>query len=120
MIDRLPDYSLLEIFDYYREENAHRSPVTSVWSWKTLAHVCRSWRTLIIASPQRLQLRVVCSPRTPVMTSLDIWPPFPIVVICFPYHTVDKKGEENLIAALEHCKVSDHQIAYEICASGSI
>jgi hypothetical protein len=38
-----------------------------------------------------------------VKTSLDIWPPFlPIAVVCIPCHTIDKKGEENLIAALEH------------------
>ena len=35
--------------------------------------------------------------RTPVRMSLDIWPPFPIVVQYFL-----PKGEENIVAALEH------------------
>jgi len=37
-----------------------------------------------------------------VKTSLNIWPPFPISVIGFSFKKVDEKGEENLIAALEH------------------
>jgi hypothetical protein len=102
MIHRLPDCPLLAIFDHYREESSQESTVTFVWSWKTLTHVCRRWRTLIIASPRRLHLRVICSLRTPVKTSLDIWPPFPIAVVCFAPDVIDRKGEENLIAALEH------------------
>ena len=74
----------------------------SLWDWTKLAHVCRRWRAIILASPQRLHLKVNCDCRTPVKTSLDIWPPFPIAVICSPYPTVDEKGEENIFAALEH------------------
>ena len=73
-----------------------------MWDWTELAHVCRRWRAIILASPQRLHLKVACGPRTPVKTSLDIWPPFPIAVICSPFDTVDEKGEENIVAALEH------------------
>ena len=83
----------------------------SVWDWTTLAHVCRRWRAIILASPQRLHLRVTCDPRTPVKTSLDIWPPIPIAVVCFPSHTVDEEGEENIVAALEHRdRISDLDI----------
>ena len=35
-------------------------------------------------------------------TSLDIWPPFPIAIICLPIRDVDKEDEENIIAALAH------------------
>jgi len=70
--------------------------------WTTLAHVCRRWRAIVLASPQRLHLRVICGSRTPVKSSLDMWPPFPIAVNCFPPYIVDEKGEEHIIAALEH------------------
>src|SRR5579863_14023 len=73
-----------------------------MWDWIKLTHVCRRWRAIILASPQRLHLRVTCDHRTPVKTSLDIWPPFPIAVISTPYLTIDEKGEENIVAALEH------------------
>ena len=39
---------------------------------------------------------------TSVKTSLDIWPPFPIAVVCVAFGTVDGKGEENVVAALKH------------------
>ena len=74
----------------------------SVWKWTTLAHVCQRWRAIILASPRRLDLRVICGPRTPVKTSLDIWPTFPIAIIGFPSPTVNKKDEENIVAALAH------------------
>ena len=106
----LPDESLLEIFDLYREETI-LSHVQAVWGWTTLAHVCQRWRAIILASPQLLHLRVTCSPRTPVKTSLDIWPPFPLAVICVTVETVNEKGEENIAAALEHRdRISDLHI----------
>ena len=44
---------------------------------------------------------------TPVKTSLGIWPPFPLVITCSVIHllsqmTEGRKGQENIIAALEH------------------
>jgi hypothetical protein len=46
-----------------------------------------------------------------VKTSLKMWPPFPIAVICVPLRTVDEKGEENVVAALEHRdRISDLHI----------
>ena len=67
---------------------------------KALVDVCRRWRHIIFASPQRLDLRLICNSKTPARTSLDMWPPCPIVV----YHwcsDVEDEGEENVIAALE-------------------
>jgi len=110
-IDVLLDDLLLQIFDLYREESTRRYPVKAAWEWTTLAHVCRRWRAIIFASPRRLHLRVTCDPRTPVKTSLDVWPPFPIAITCFPFHTIDKEGEDNLVAALEHRdRISDIHI----------
>jgi len=105
----LPDESLLDIFDLYRRAVIFL-PESVSW-WTTLAHVCRRWQAIILASPQRLHLRVTCDPRTPVKTSLDIWPPFPIAIICLPSHTVDEKRGENITAALEHRdRISDLNI----------
>ena len=110
-IDALPDHLLLEIFDLHREEITCRYPVKSAWDWTTLAHVCQRWRAIILTSPLRLHLRVTCDLRTPVKTSLIFWPPLPLAIICFPFHTVDKKGEDNLAEALEHRdRISDIHI----------
>ena len=47
---------------------------------------------------------------TSVKTSLDIWPPFPIAVFCVTFN-VYQKGEENIIAALDHRdRISDLHI----------
>jgi len=110
-INVLFDDLLLEIFDLYRVEVTRRYPVMSAWEWTTLAHVCRRWRAVILASPRRLHLRVTCYPGTPVKKSLDIWPPFPIAIICFPFHIVGRKGEDNIVAALEYRdRISDIHI----------
>jgi F-box-like len=77
-IDTLPDDVLLTPFDFFRTEYARFSDL--VWGWEQLAHVCRRWRSIIFALPQRLQLRVFCDGLTPTRTSLDIWPPLPIAV----------------------------------------
>jgi hypothetical protein len=101
-IDILPDDVLLEIFDFlvvvrcnwFEEEN---------W-WGTLVHVCRKWRNIIFESQHHLNLRLVCSNRTPVREMLDIWPSLPIVI----RHSARLKPllkpggpGDNIIAALE-------------------
>jgi hypothetical protein len=99
-IDVLSDNVLLEIFDFYKE-SCESVPDPAAWRWQTLAHVCRRWRHIILASPLRLELRVACNIRTPTRKSLDIWPPFPICITCVPLDRIDAQGEENIIAALE-------------------
>lgn len=94
-IHMLPDDILLEIFDQYRGNNKYFAPQML----KPLVHVCRRWRNIIFASPQRLHLRLVCDVRTPVKKLLDIWPAWPITV---RYSPGNKEGEENVIAALGH------------------
>ena len=112
-IDNLPDNVLLQIFDIHRGGCIITAFNVVLWDWHKLAGVCRRWRSIIFASPQRLELHVICGPSTPTRTSLEIWPPFPIAV-CYPKrvgyntHTVeylrDHKEEEleNVIAALEN------------------
>ncbi|KAI0300369.1 hypothetical protein BC826DRAFT_674582 [Russula brevipes] len=78
-IDMLPDDALLEIFSFYREETMYNVDFT--WMWEILVHVCSRWRNIIFASPRRLDLRLLCSNRTPVKTSLDMWPPCPLAYV---------------------------------------
>src|SRR6266850_2222614 len=102
MIDMLPDDVLLEIFDFYREDPTSHIKIGWIytWRWQAMIQVCRRWRCVIFGSPLRLDLRLVCTDRTPTMASLDIWPPFPISIASWA--VVGEKGVENIIAAVEH------------------
>ena len=93
--------SYLKYLFFYRNYHGY----ITAWKWHTLVHVCRRWRQIIFASPNRLDLRILCTHRTPVRKSLDIWPPFPIAVD-YGYHWISIQvahdDEDNIIAALEH------------------
>jgi hypothetical protein len=99
-IDMLPDVALLEIFDCYvnqaREEE--EGTWTKIQAWHTLVHVCRKWRTIVLGSPRRLDLRLFCTDKTPVKETLAVWPPLPIVIGHFGQPT----QMDNIIVALEH------------------
>jgi hypothetical protein len=93
----LPDDVLLEIFDFYVDEEQNET------EWITLAHVCRSWRSVVFQSPRRLNLRLVCTYKTPTRDILDIWPPFPLIIRDFGNYFDDGPASlDNIIAALEH------------------
>ena len=87
----LPDVSLLKIFDFYLYGNSE--------AWHTLVHVCRKWRTVVFGSPRRLNVHLVCTARTPMRKTLDIWPPLPIFIRGWDHLNSDV---DNIIAALEH------------------
>ncbi len=53
---------------------------TETEAWKSLVHVCRRWRTVVFGSPRRLNLRLVCSPKTPARDTLDVWPALPLLI----------------------------------------
>jgi len=95
-IGTLPDDILLEIFNFYVDESQ------AIDEWHTLVHVCRRWRTVVFTSPRRLDLRLLCTEKTPVRKLLDIWPVLPIVVGVRDDPTSLMDGAENIIAALEH------------------
>jgi hypothetical protein len=88
----LPDVALLEIFDFYVDED-------DTEEWHILVHVCRKWRDVVFGSPCRLNLRLYCRARTPVRKTLYIWPALPIVISANSY---GMWGADNIIAALEH------------------
>ena len=120
-IGTIPDDSLLEIFGFYVEvayesySPVEFSGIENLEAWLTLVHVCRRWRSLVFASPRRLNLRLVCTRRKPVREMLDIWPTLPIVVddqhrgrLRPPWMKL--AGVDSVIAALEHqnrvCQIS--------------
>ena len=94
-IGSLPDEVLLEIFTFYVEKAGGKE------GWITLVHVCRGWRSIVFASPLRLDLRLHVERNAHVRELLDIWPAFPIEI--FPLTSQEiSKVTENVIAALEH------------------
>src|ERR1700742_2401493 len=56
VIGTLPDDALLETFSFYVDQALDED------GWHTLVHVCRRWRYIVLSSPQRLNLRVLCTP----------------------------------------------------------
>jgi hypothetical protein len=95
-IDVLPDDVLLEIFDFYVGMRQSFEGKRGVEAWQSLVHVCRRWRSLVLGSPRRLNLRLFCTPGTPVRDTLDIWPALPLII----RGHVASSGMDNIIAAL--------------------
>ena len=56
----------------------------------------RRWRCLLFGSPRRLNLQLVCTPRTPAR-ALDIWPALPLVI---QGHIFPTSGVDNTVVAL--------------------
>ena len=122
-IDLLPDDLLLEIFDHYVAEADENDEYEE---WQILVHVCQKWRYVVFQSPLRLNLRILCSARTPVREKLAScsWPPLPIIIQQYALPlpmaiqqydalsrgTTSKCLEDNIMAALGHndrvCKIS--------------
>jgi hypothetical protein len=92
----LPDDVLLVVFGFYR--------VASPSYWHRLAHVCQRWRRIVFAFPCSLDLRLYCTPKTPVRSTLDCWPAFPIEVRCGGTQNTKRHSpeeEDNVVAALQ-------------------
>jgi F-box-like len=101
----LPDDILLEIFDFYLVHNFIAKD-----AWHTLVHVCKRWRSIVFASPHRLQLQLLCTNKTPVQNMLDIWPVLPIV-ISGDLGMSGPHDANNIIAALkQHNRVVEISI----------
>ncbi len=69
---------------------------TAIEAWQSLVHVCRRWRSLVLGSPRRLNLRLYCTPKTPARDTLDVWPALPIIV----KGGMTFSGTDNVIATL--------------------
>ena len=92
----LPDVPLLETFHFYTDRDDDDDVIEA---WHTLVHVCRKWRLIVLGSPRRLDLRLLCEDRTPVKEMLDIWPSLPIIIWS---SCTDAWSVDDVIAALEH------------------
>ena len=103
---------LLEIFDWYRLYETD-SDEDQDWNlerwWYKLIHVWQKWRHLILSSPNRLELHLVCIYGIPVEDMLSHSPPLPLIIY---YPEIPDKmsaaDEENAIFALQqydrvHC-----------------
>jgi hypothetical protein len=84
-------------------------------AWQSLVHVCRRWRSLVLESPHRLNLRLFCTPKTPARDKLDIWPTLPLLIGGVMTLT---SGTDNVIAALEQsnrvCQVNLHPAGWQL------
>jgi hypothetical protein len=102
-IDTLPDDALLEIFDHYmygiRPGGGTRQAAEEK-AWQSLVHVCHRWRSIVFESPNRLNLRLVCTGRTPARDTLDVWPTLPLLILADFVDPI--RGVDNIVAALEH------------------
>ena len=107
----LPDDVLLEIFDFYVDEDVDEDTEedfgpfgeSGIEEWITLAHVCRRWRSVVFQSPRRLSLQLLCTPETRARDTLDIWPPLPLIIRDFDgIFDNEHSVLDNIIAALEH------------------
>ena len=106
-MDVLLDDVLLVVFYFYLVKCPKRDKDTC--RWQTLVHVCRRWRSIVLGSPRRLNLKLHCTPKMPVRDSLDVWPALPLLIQGDIYEESDV---DNIIAALERsdrvCKISLH------------
>lgn len=86
-LDILPDEVLLRIFDFYRMVHIHK-----LSEWRDLLLVCRRWYQLIVSSPRRLYLYVLCTRKTSFRKNLGHWPTFPIIIdyVNYPNYNTQK------------------------------
>jgi hypothetical protein len=93
----LHDDVLLEIFDFYVDEEIEdQEEKQSMEAWQTLVHVCRRWRSLVFASPRRLDLRLVCTAGTSAR-DMDVWPALPLEI----RDDISSKRVDNIISVLK-------------------
>ncbi|KAI0277253.1 hypothetical protein BGY98DRAFT_646874 [Russula aff. rugulosa BPL654] len=98
--DILPDFALLEIFDWYLFQSQEEADdyVLDVEAWHTLVHVCQRWRAIVFTSPHRLNLRLFFTNGTSVET-LAVWPSFPIII----WQSGDQTWDlDDIIEALDY------------------
>jgi hypothetical protein len=101
---------LLNIFYLYRlhiRDEEHGEKIRFRWDrqrwWYKLAQVSRKWRQVILASPNQLDIHLLCTYGVPIAEMLAHSPPFPITI----WYTDDDremtaKDEEGALLALSH------------------
>ena len=96
---------LLNIFHWYRLVNTtdvfDRGWNLEHW-WYRPIQVCRTWRHLILASPTRLDLHLVCTHGKPITSMLAHSPPLPLIIY-YVGRLANASGEEDdVLFALLH------------------
>lgn len=93
----------LDIADIY-DDVVFQAKWNRVRWWYKPAQVCRRWRNLILASPVRLDLHLVCTYGTPVADMLAHSSPLPLVI---DYLDIDRErtaeDDDGILLALQHC-----------------
>ena len=99
---------LLNVFDWYRLDNtADESDLD--WSierwWYRPIHVCQKWRRLILESPTRLDLHLVCTYGIRVQAMILHSPPLPLIIY-YPGipGEVSAADQESAFFALRQCE----------------
>ena len=96
----LPDDVLLEILIFYQISKDY--PKEFLYGWFELVRVCRRWRSIILASPVHLNLRLCCPSGKSVRKLLNRWPSYPLVVRSNMISRGSKDKIDDFIASLEH------------------
>jgi hypothetical protein len=107
----LDEYTLLNVFYARRLDLADLGDdvvIRTDWGrlrwWYKPAQICRRWRNIILESPVRLDLHLVCSYGTPVADILAHSPPLPLVI---DYLDIDRErtaeDDDGILLALQHC-----------------
>jgi hypothetical protein len=111
LINILNDDVLLNVFHLYRLANEYDDKIATVFVWHRqrwwykLAHVCRQWRNIILQSPSRLDLHLLCTNGVPVADMLAHSPPLPLTIY---YHDMfcgkilTAEDESGILLALSH------------------
>ena len=95
----LPDDVLLELFHFHVDKARNEAGYDGeMKAWQSLVHVCRRWRSVVFGSPRRLDLRLVCTAKTPVRDTVDVWPALPLVIWDLDH---DRGSVNNIVALLE-------------------
>jgi hypothetical protein len=104
---------LLNIFHLYRlaELDDHDGRTRTIlvlrrerW-WYKLAHVCQQWRNIILESPSRLDLHLLCTNGVPVADMLAHSPPLPLTIeYAGPpaYRGITAEDESGIFLALSY------------------
>ena len=104
-IEILPADVLVKISDSYRLNSLIHSQLEErPWKWLKLAQVCKTWRSVLLASPRYLDLQLFFTYGMPVRKILSFWPVLPIVMRYgkVPVSSPRTLGDQdNMVALLE-------------------
>ncbi|KAI0257899.1 hypothetical protein BC834DRAFT_976497 [Gloeopeniophorella convolvens] len=114
-IGLLPDSVLLEMFVLYAESgvlpyirsHSQLELPREAWQWHRIAHVCQKWHRIVLSSPRRLKILLLCSNGKPVAKMLNYWPDLPIIIhyVHGWGRKVTEKDEDNITHALHKASI---------------